>query len=407
MRDRRRLGRFVAASAAALLVGLVVAPAAWAQTDELSPPNGEVSPPEGLEPAEDQGPWQGSAFDAPFDDGEDTPTLHRDTFAVAGTFRYRKQGPSEHIASATLRVIDDPDDDFTPPDACTLPDPRTFEGEGPEPELTAELTFSVDDLTVACNGRYLLEAEAQLDDPDAPTYTMARSFVLAALPAAVTGLTVDVDAGARRATVAFTPLPEEQHAIDALGYVVERAGPADDDGALGTYGDVATIGLDDDPVVVDDLAAAAPGRYSYRVRAVRDGADGPVRSSVIDTETAAIVLEGPPRTTTSSTPRATAGTSRRGGGRLTVPSRRRSSGRPTTVTTIDTGFEETLDYGPTSAPATSDPSEELAGDEPVAGQSIVRDEAESVDLLVPAAGALVMLGWAGHIVYLNRLARQL
>jgi hypothetical protein len=43
----------------------------------------------------------------------------------------------------------------------------------------------------------------------------------------------------------------------------------------------------------------------------------------------------------------------------------------------------------------------------VAGQSIVRDEAEGMGLAVPAAGALVMLGWAGHLLYLNRLAKQL
>ena len=40
--------------------------------------------------------------------------------------------------------------------------------------------------------------------------------------------------------------------------------------------------------------------------------------------------------------------------------------------------------------------------------SIVQDEADDpVDLAVPAAGALVLLGWAGHIVYLNRLAKLL
>ena len=32
---------------------------------------------------------------------------------------------------------------------------------------------------------------------------------------------------------------------------------------------------------------------------------------------------------------------------------------------------------------------------------------DGVDFAVPAAGALVLLGWAGHIVYLNRLAKLL
>src|SRR3546814_14651511 len=76
------------------------------------------------------------------------------------------------------------------------------------------------------------------------------------------------------------------------------------------------------------------------------------------------------------------------------------STRTDTLFPYTTLFRSTLDYGERS-------DSELAGDEPVAGQSIVRDEAEGMGLAVPAAGALVMLGWAGHLLYLNRLAKQL
>lgn len=392
MPEPRLTVRVLAGLAGALLAAVGLAPGALAQSDEVAPPD------TGDPQADPDGRWAGSEFASPFD--ESARTLRQETFTVAGTFRYEKAGPTDHIVGAVISIVDDPTDDFEPREECLFPEPAVVPGQEPEPDFTSELPFAVE-MTVPCNGRYLVEAEATVNNADA-TYTMRRSFLLAVLPAAVTELSVDLDAEARRATVEFTPLAVDELAPDAIGYAVERGGPADE-GSFGMYEDVAILDLDDEPRVVDDLAGADGGEYSYRVRSLRDGADGPVRSSIIDTESAGITLEGPPATSTPTSEAAPRQSSR--GGR--VISRRpsttlRPAPRQTTPTTLDTGFEETIDYGD-RPPGGSD----LPGDEPLAGQSIVRDEGEPMDLAAPAAGALVLLGWAGHIVYLNRLARQL
>lgn len=396
MPERPRTARAAAALAGGLLATLLVAPVALAQT-------GEVPPTDGLDPGQQQPPeqqppgsWEASSFEEPFDaDGAIVP---RETFDIEGTLRYQKTGPSDFIEEVEVRIVDDSGDSFTPGDGCSLPSPTTISGDGPRPGLTAEQSFEVHDVSVPCNGRYLVEAQGRLADPDAESFTLRRSFVLAAMPASVTGLGVTYDGSGRSVTATFQPLADDQLAPDATGYVLERSGPDGD-----TFVDVATIGLDDEPRVVDPLDDAPAGTYTYRVRAVRAGADGDVRSSLVDTETDTVEVEGEPPSSSTSSPGAAAGRrgvgARSAGGRISA-GRTGSDPRLTTPTTLDTGFEDTLDYGERS-------DDELAGDEPVAGQSIVRDEAEGMGLAVPAAGALVMLGWAGHLLYLNRLAKQL
>lgn len=403
----RRHTRAVAALAGGLLAVLLAGPVALAQTEEIDPgqepppsPSQPEPPEEPEEPEEPEqhppGSWGASSFEAPFD--EPDASLRRETFDVEGTLRYQKTGPSDFIEEVEVRFVDDPDDSLTLGDGCTLPEPAVFSGDGPEPGLTAEQDFLVEGVTLPCNGRYLVEATGRLEDPDAGTYTLRQSFVVAAMPASVTGLGVTVDGDERSVTVTFQPLAEGDLAPDAIGYVLERSG---DDGL---FVDVATIEVGDDPEFVDPLTDVAAGAYTYRVRAVRAGVDGDIRSSIIDTETDTVEVEGDPPSAPGSTPTTSSGragvtSSRSSGGRISVP-RTGSAPRLTTPTTLDTGFEDTLDYG--------DRGEgEIAGDEPVAGQSIVRDEAEGMGLAVPAAGALVMLGWAGHILYLNRLAKQL
>lgn len=400
MPEHGRAARILGASAAALLAALLAAPAASGQTDEVPPPTSpdDVAPPgDGAD-----GRWAGSALHSP-----EGGTLRQEVFTVAGEFHYQRMGPADQIAQATIQVVDDPSDDFTPGEACILPPPAVVPGTGEETNdepggfTTADLRFSVD-VEVPCNGRYLVQAEARLNDPQRPPFTLERSFVLAALPAAVTEVDAKVRDDERKAVVTFTPLPPDQLDPDATGYVVERSGPAA--AGEGRFDDVGTLGLDDEPRFVDDLAAQEAGSYTYRVRAVRAGADGDVRSSIIDTATADIELEGDPTSPTTTEGEAEVDTR---GGSIRVPSRATSTRRRSTTTrqgpptTLDTGFEESLDYGD------GELGQELA-DEPVAGgQSVVRDEEDTVDLAVPAAGALVMLGWAGHIVYLNRLAKQL
>jgi hypothetical protein len=408
MPDRVRGARLVGAVAAGVLAGLLAAPAAFAQSDEVpeapdqQPGPGAPDEQPAPEAPEEQPPgsWGASSFDEPFD--EDGETLRRVPFDVSGTMRYQKTGPADFIEDVEVRVVDDAGDSFTPGEGCSLPEPVHFVGEGPEPGLTAEHAFLVEGITVPCNGRYLVQAEGSLEDPDAPPYTMERSFVLAALPESVTGLGVTLDGQDRAVTVTFQPLAEDDLAPDATGYVLERSGPSGD-----TFVDIDSIDLGDEPRFVDPLADAPGGDYTYRVRAVRAGVDGDVRSSIIHTESDTVTVEGDPApsSSTPTTRRSTLGSRSASGGRLSIPP---TSPRPrlTPPTTLDTGFEDTIDYGEPVG-GDGDGTDELAGDEPVAGQSIVQDEAEGTDLAVPAAGALVMLGWAGHILYLNRLAKQL
>src|SRR3546814_8689919 len=117
------------------------------------------------------------------------------------------------------------------------------------------------------------------------------------MPASVTGLGVTYDGSGRSVTATFQPLPDDQLAPDATGYVLERSGPDGD-----TFVDVASIGLDDEPRIVDPLDDAPAGAYTYRVRAVRAGAEGDVRSSLLDTETDTVEGEGDPPTSSTSAP---------------------------------------------------------------------------------------------------------
>lgn len=396
MRDHRSARRLAGALAAGLLTAFVASPGVLAQ--EVPPPTSAPDqPPEPptTEPAEPEQPgsWGASSFDPPFD--EPGATLRDSTFDIAGTMRYEKTGPSDDIREVEIRVVDDPGDSFAPADECPLPEPVASQSEGPTPGLTAEHAFFVEGASLPCNGRYLVQAEGRLDDPAVPSHTLQQSFVVAVEPAAVTGLEVTADRAARSVTATFQPLEDTQVPFDAIGYVLERAERSDPE-----FVDVATIGPTDEPRLVDPLSGVPAGSYTYRVRAVRAGPDGEVRSGVDATESDTVEIEGEPRSTaTTSGARAKRGSVRPSAGRVSVP--RSGSARPTTPTTLDTGFEDTLDYG---EPGSEDA---LAGDEPVAGQSIVRDEAEGMGLAVPAAGALVMLGWAGHILYLNRLARLL
>lgn len=392
MHDRPLRRLLAAAGSLGVAVLLLAGPAALAQTDGLPDPEEELSW---------EQRWAASALDAPFD--VDDHVVRVQPFSISGAMRYEKQGPTDHIVRVEVRVVDDPADTSTPGAGCTLPEPVVVAGSGPQPELTSEVPFLVDGVEVLCNGAYVVEVEATVDDPEAPTYTLRRPFAMGMLPPAVTDLAVDLDEGQRRATVTFTPVPDDQLAPDAIGYVLERGGPVDDAGALGAFVDVATLDLDDEARFVDDLARAPGGTYEYRVRAMRAGAEQPERSSIIDTETARVTIGAPPQTPTTQRGSAVVRRSTRRGAGAAV--RGGASARPTTrmtPTTLDTGYEDTLDYGdrPPGSPA-------IPGDEPLAGQSVIRDEGEGLDLAGPVAGALVLVGWAGHIAYLNRLAKHL
>jgi len=386
MPDAPRRHRLLALAGAALLVGTLAAPAALAQAPETPPSQPQADP------------WAGSSFDAPFDVPD--ADVWTQPFDVAGTLRYQKTGPADHIVQAEVRIV--PRRGI--PEGCDLPAPVTVPGPGPTPDLVAELRFDVRELSLTCNGPYEVEVEATLDDPDAPTRTVRQPFTMRALPPAVTGLDLALDEGTRQVTVTFDPVPGDELPPQATGYVLERNGPHDGE-ATGTWTDVGLIDLDDTPRFGDELAAAAGGTYTYRVRTVVGSAEDGERTNPLEVEVATITVGDP-----GEAPTATAGATR-GPRRGNVALPRRTTTLPrrsTTITTLDTGFEGTIDYGgELPSPTTGELPELPDGDEPVAGQSIIQDEGEGVDLAAPVAGALVLLGWAGHIAYLNRLAKLL
>lgn len=413
MPEIRRRSRFLGACGALAVLGAVaIVPAVSAQTDE----------PTVSDPAE----WSESSFTDPFSHGSATVTTS--SFPISGLFVKQRdvgeqiirvtvdfseadesEGPSTSAPSTTAPSTSEPDaDDPTGAGVqCVPDDPRSFVGDGTVDEETTSYPFSVTSevSTWPCNGRYLVTAAAQ-SNQEANPFLLTGVLTVAVPPLPVTEAGVTVDDDANTVEVTWEPLAEEDLAVDALGYRVERAGPQTDGGSFGPFRAVgADVGLDDPSVLVDTLEAG--GTYRYRVRALRAGADGPVLSPLAGTATVDATVTGEPASTTTTTASTAASTRPSGprlggtGGSASIP-RRPQPNQLTTPTTVDTGFGETLDYGDREQAFGDSP--ELAGEE---GQSIIRtDDEGSVGLLAPAAGALVLIGWAGHVAYLNRLAKQ-
>lgn len=341
-------------------------------------------------------PWSGSALDRP---GDLVTELDADHVDVAGHFRYQKPTATSEIVRIVVDLVDDPSDDFEPVDACDA-EPVEIASDGTSAsDGIDELAFRVDALPVACNGRFLLEATAETSDDT--SYTLRATLEASIAPPAVETLTTSADAAAQQVTVDWEPVPADQLPPDTVGYLLQRAGPRQEDGSFGSFRDLRVLKPDEDTVAVDGVPE--PGAYRYRVRTMRHGIDGPVLASITDTGAETATVDEPPPTTTTTTapPAPTVG--------VAIP-RPRPAPRLSPPTTADTGFEEELDYGDAPPRTTTVTSmlPELATELPDGGQSIVRDEGEDgVNLLIPAAGALVLIGWAGHLAYVNRLAKQL
>lgn len=395
MPDRRRSHRLAAVLGALLVAAAVVAPGSIADAQE-----------DDLQPA-----WAGSTFP---DVTKRTPT-----FELTGRFQKVAEdgtvtGRTEEIASVRVTFTDSTD---TLPDDCSTPDPHVDSGNGERsggdsPRLTYSFVVP-DDHEWTCNGRYLATATA--------TTTRAReqaieaTITVAIPPKPVSGLGAeaagdpDTETGATEddpetVTVTWEPLDEDD-IVEGQGYRVQRAGPGGDAG-FATVSEV--ISEEDDASYTDTVTE--PGDYRYRVQSLRTGPDGPdgapVPSANATTPTADVEVAGPPPPPPTSTPGVTAPpTTQRlelpsvGAGtnnpRATLP----SISVPSPPTTLDTGFNDELDYGDRDIP---EPGEELASE----GQSVIETDTEGAGLLGPVAGAMVLLGWAGHVAYLNRLAKQ-
>lgn len=265
-----------------------------------------------------------------------------------------------------------------------------------------------------CNGRYLATATGYSSGGAGPDQiSLVAELTVAVRPVPVDVINVAVDDDNDRVTVTWEKLTPEELAVDAIGYRVERAGPADSKGVYGFYrpigDDIAEDRAGGEGTFTDTLEV--DGKYRYRVLSMRDGADGPVFASGENTAVAdATITPAPTKSTTTTTTEPGATTTTRpgaqiGSGRRPLPSLPTRSGGalPAPPTTIDPGFDPELDYD--GAPRLPTDSPELAGED---GLSIINtEEGSGAGLLGPLAGALVLIGWAGHIVYLNRLAKQL
>lgn len=403
MRDRHRFRQTFGALTLVLGLGaLVAAPAALAQTGPpatTTPPPPSSTPPPGNPPpptVSDAEDWAGSKLTTPFSGS--TATVTQESFAISGVFRKLAANDAERIVSVAVRFARPGDEQADPTDECVPDDPATFVRGGGYDSGTATYPFTVasDVSTWPCNGRFVVIAEGQSNQEAGP-FTLEGSLTVLAPPLPIRVIDAVGDEASKTVEVSFEPLADADLAVDAEGYRLERAGPRQPDGAFGPYQRVGRdIDVDDAPVFDDTLEAT--GAYRYRVRSLRDGVDAFVPSPIDGTGVAEVQVGPDPVATTTTSP--SPAVPRLGGSGGVTP-RTSSTGRPGSSgppTTLDTGFDQELDYG--------DRAFEEPGELASEGQSIIRTPGEGVGLVAPVAGALVLLGWAGHITYLNRLAKQ-
>lgn len=257
-----------------------------------------------------------------------------------------------------------------------------------------EWTFSEDP---GCNGVYDVRAFATVDpagpvDPGAPGTESepltAEGVRVSLAPPSPTGVAASA-APDRVVTVRWSaPSAWSPSApSDARGYRIERVGP---DGAPVIVGEVAD---DQTSVTDDDLVAAPPGTYRYRVVALRAGATGSPVASAPGEGSVEIAAATAPTTTAA---RAASGA--RSGGSTAARSAGRAAVAPPT-TEFDPGFSEELDYGDV----------ELGPEEAVAPPDanlfeVVSEDPVGAGVLVPFAVALCLAVWAGHLRHLSRRA---
>lgn len=236
--------------------------------------------------------------------------------------------------------------------------------------------------TLAYNGRYQFTATASgshpaplVGDPPAPPPALqsSRSFFLAAPPAVPSEVTASESSG--RVVVRWAANAEP----DLVGYQIERA-PARTD-------DFRAVGISTAARFTDDTISD-PGRYIYRVIAVRQGAQDEGVASGPSGASRAVEVSAPPTTTTTvsggsdggggdgggdgSGGGGTATTTPSGGSPSSPPVRRsgtvdlsgfrtlleQNTTTPTTPGQVDPGFQQTLPFDAT------DDAEEEGADEP-------------------------------------------
>jgi hypothetical protein len=166
--------------------------------------------------------------------------------------------------------------------------------------------------------------------------------------------------------------------VDFLGYVVDRQ--------VGDGQWTRQSAVIDATTWTDSKVPVSGGELHYRVRSARAGPSSPVPSA--PSTTATVSIDGIPTTTTRA--------SQSGGSRGTT----RRTPALQVPTTADT-FDEELPYGE-GDPNASDaelPDDDLAS-------VLYEDEEARRGLLVPVAGAMVLVVWAMHLRYLSKRASE-
>lgn len=241
-----------------------------------------------------------------------------------------------------------------------------------------------------------------LDGPETTSVTVP--FGVAIPPAPVADLTAAYDAEAKVIAMDWTANDE----VDLAGYLIERS----DGGAA--YQVVAETGPE--AVSYDDDDLRAGRSYAYRVYAVRAGPDDEIPVVASSASSASARTPAPASGPAPEPPPTTAapasdddgpnlsGFSRRV--RSTPSTVRRGRVAPTTATTRDTGFSDTLPFDPNRRPSTRDDIADGVDDGAVVAD-LDDDETDRRALLEPLAAGLALGVGAFHLRYLLRRASDL
>lgn len=368
-----------------------------------------VAPPAGAAESISGGAWNGSALDP------GASAVSTNAYRLSGTFRHQLNRTVEVRVSASPAGSG----------ACAIA-PVVL------PSASTPRAFNVT-LRIPCNGTYTIVATAVTTDNNAlmgpEAAALDRRISVAAPAPQVTGVTAEADS--RSVTITWDDM--RNAAPDLDHYVVERK--IDD----GDFEELAQLSPDDQALTDDDLPAAG-GEATYRVSSARPTPSGIVTSQSSD-EAATTFDAAPTDPTTdpgtgsgdgggtgsggdtsggagsSSGSGSGSGSGSDGGSgatRSSVTPPRVFSGTflppllrpvtqtlptPTTPTTIDDGYEDTLPYG----------QEEAGAEDPVlpegAMASITSDGATGRGMVIPLATALVLAVWAFHLRLLARAAR--
>lgn len=309
------------------------------------------------------------------------------SIVVTGPVRLR--GTAEFggpIVAVTFRLVEDAADPTC--SALATTPPQTQPGGGSRVEFAFDASFP-------CNRRYLVEAVVEpADRPlrnDEPLVLPLR-ITVAVPPATVSGLVAEkVPSPGRGANLRWDAVAQD---ADFLGYEIRRAVG---DGEFRPIGEARPA----DTSFADIDVPAAGGTFRYQVVGMRPAPEG---DATVYGEPATAELEVP-----AAAPGEPGGAPVTGGGvpgggsggssvtrTYRPPTGSGSSGASVTVTTVDTGYQETLPFDRQAAPP---------GGNPAVVATLDDDDGEgNRETLLLVAGGGVAFSWAMALRLLARKA---